>query len=78
VINHESVVPKTRTQTSDALHASRIRVLAASVPNTCLPLALDFVEVVVSPCGPDFRDPEFAAILPWVFSIPSVKEIEGD
>ena len=77
VIIHESDIPRTRTQAGDALQASCIRVLAASVPVTCLPLALYFVEVVASPCKLAFRTLEFKIILPQDFFDPLVKEIEG-
>jgi hypothetical protein len=36
-INHEPELPRTQTRAGDALNASRIRVLAASVPVTGCP-----------------------------------------
>lgn len=46
------------------------------MPVTCLPLALDFVEMVASPCELAFRSLEFAAILSRGFFDPLVKELE--
>jgi hypothetical protein len=75
MINHESDIPRTQTQDGDALCALCIRVLATSVPTTCLPLALDFAEVAMSPCEPAFPTPEFAGIMSWLFRSP-IKEID--
>jgi hypothetical protein len=77
-INHESDIPRTQTQAGDDLRTLCNMILAASVPVTCFPLALDFAEVVVSPCRSTSRALDFAVSLPYVFrSPPPVKKIEG-